>query len=431
MLSKEHNDLLTHTGPGTPGGDLMRRYWLPALLSEELPEPDCAPVRVKLLSEDLVAFRDSEGRVGILDEFCPHRRASLWLGRNEESGLRCVYHGWKFDVHGACLDQMNEPRDMQFTSKVRIAAYPTVEFGGIIWTYMGPAAKQPPLPKFEWTQAAETHRFVNKTWEECNWLQALEGGIDTSHAPILHRAMRTNPNQPGISVNSAFVRGKAPTLDVDVSDYGYMYAGIREVGDVETYVRMYHFVMPFTQIRPQQLGGRDRTEFHPIVAGHFWVPMDDHNCMVWNWRYSYGGEAINKDPDVEHQAGRAPSDQLPNFRKKQNRDNDWLIDRQAQKTDTFTVIAGINTQDHAVQESMGPIVDRSKEHLGPADKAIITTRQLLLKAIKTVQDGGDPPGLADSYYGLRAQERVFPRDADWRRAFGAAPASTQGELVGV
>ena len=154
MLTREENELVTRTGPGTPMGEVMRRYWMPALISSELPEPDCAPVRVQLLGEELVAFRDTEGRIGLLDEFCPHRRVSLWLGRNEESGLRCVYHGWKFDVAGTCVDQMNEPPDCSFAHKVRTTAYPTVELGGIIWAYMGPREKMPPLPEFEWTQSA-------------------------------------------------------------------------------------------------------------------------------------------------------------------------------------------------------------------------------------------------------------------------------------
>src|SRR6266581_760316 len=190
MLSREENKILTQIGPGTPMGEVMRRYWMPALLSRELPEPDCAPVRVKLLGEEMVAFRDTERRVGLLEEFCPHRRVSLWYGRNEESGLRCIYHGWKFDVEGTCVDQMNEP--VSFAQKVHIVSYPTVEMGDVIWAYMGPEELMPPPPKFEWVRAPSTHRHVSKVWQECNWAQGLEGGIDSSHAPILHRALSAN-----------------------------------------------------------------------------------------------------------------------------------------------------------------------------------------------------------------------------------------------
>jgi phthalate 4,5-dioxygenase oxygenase subunit len=414
MLTREENELVTRVGPGTPMGDVLRRYWIPAVMSRELPEADCPPVRVKLLGEKLVAFRDSQGRIGLVDEFCPHRRASLWFGRNEESGLRCIYHGWKFDVEGKCLEQMNEPEP--FCHKVRLTAYPTTEIGGVIWAYMGPREKMPAPPAFEWTQVPATHRHVSKVWEECNWLQALEGGIDTSHAPILHRTITTNTSRPGIPVQGPFVRGRAPILEVDVTDYGYRYVGIRPLDEDKTYVRSYHFVMPFTQIRPQQLGralgGGDRTN----IAGHIWVPIDDENCMVYNWMYSYGAEGLSEDDRMERGNGNGPDyvEQSGEFRSFRNARNDWMIDRRVQKYETFTGIDGINTQDRAVQEGMGPIVDRSKEHLGPADRAIIATRRLLLQAVKTVQEGGDPPGVDTSYYSARAIERIFPREMTWR-----------------
>src|SRR5919201_4214828 len=418
MLSHEENMLVTRTGPGTPTGKVLRRCWIPALTSEELPEPDCPPVRVQLLGEKLVAFRDTQGRIGLLDEFCPHRLVSLWLGRNEESGLRCVYHGWKFDVSGQCVDQMNEPPECSFAHKIRTKAYPTVELGGTIWAYMGPAEKMPPPPSFEWTQVPESHRHVSKVWEECNWLQALEGGIDTSHAPILHRTITPNTTRPGIPVQGPFVRGRAPILEVDLTDYGYRYVGIRPLDEDKTYVRSYHFVMPFTQIRPQQLGralgGGDRTN----IAGHIWVPIDDENCMVYNWMYSYGEEGLSEDDRMERGNGNGPDyvEQSGEFRSFRNKRNDWMIDRRVQKYETFTGIDGINTQDRALQEGMGPIVDRSKEHLGPADRAIIATRRLLLQAVKTVQRGGSPPAADTSYYHLRAIDRIVPEGETWRDA---------------
>ena len=413
MLTREQNDILTHTDPGTPGGEFMRRYWLPALLAEELPEPNGEPVRVQLLGERLVAFRDSDGRVGLLDEFCPHRRASLWLARNEESGLRCVYHGWKFDVDGNCVDQMNEPEP--FCSKIHITCYPTVELGGVIWAYLGARDKQPPPPKFEWTQMPPSHRHVTKTWEECNWLQALEGGLDTSHAPIMHRRLRADSTAEGISPASFFARGKAPVVEVDPTDYGYTYYGVRDLPDQPSiFVRAYHYVMPFTQIRASQFGRAD--QFRPIISGHYWVPMDDHNCMVYNWCYSFGPHPLEDSDRHDSAAGPQNVFEDQGYRKRRNRDNNWMIDRQAQKTQTFTGIPGVNTQDHAVQESMGLIVDRSLEHLGPADKAVIGLRQMLLRGVKTVEDGGDPPGLGESYYWLRAIERVLPEGTDYREA---------------
>jgi len=393
-------------------GETMRRYWLPALLSSELAEPDGPPIRIKLLGEDLVAFRDTLGRVGILEEFCPHRRVSLWLGRNEESGLRCVYHGWKFDVEGTCVDQVNEPES--FAHKVHIVSYPAVELGGIVWAYLGPREKIPPPPKFELTQVPQTHRYVTRIWEECNWLQSLEGGIDTSHAPILHRLLNPNASGTGYSPNSPFVRGAAPTLELEVTDYGYRYAGLRSLANEGQYVRAYHFIMPFTQIRPQQTNrsdGRDRRQ----IGGHFWVPMDDENCMVWNWIYSFDDEPLDDGEQSFLEAGNSLQDCDPsnNFRKVRNKDVLWGIDRAEQRSQSFTGIHGINNQDHAVQESMGPIVDRSREQLGPADKAVIAARQLLLKAISAVEDGGDPRGANSSYYHLRALERILPYGVDW------------------
>ena len=220
MLTRDDNDTLTRTGQGTLMGEVIRRYWVPALLANELPEPDSAPVRVRLLGEQLVAFRDTQGRVGLLDEICPHRRTSLFFGRNEESGLRCVYHGWKFDVAGNCLDMMNEPPDSDYPAKIKTTSYLVVEMGNLIWAYLGPAEKKPPLPKFEWTQVPEDHRLVTKNWQECNWLQGLEGGIDTAHAPILHRRISENTNRPGISINTDLITSEAPALSIARTNYG-------------------------------------------------------------------------------------------------------------------------------------------------------------------------------------------------------------------
>ena len=418
MVTREENELLTQTGPGAPMGDVMRRYWVPALLSSEVPAPDCPPVRVTLLGEQLVAFRDTGGTVGLLDEFCAHRRASLFLGRNEEHGLRCVFHGWKYDVQGNCVDMMNEPPGSDYNNKIRLTAYPVMEQGGVIWAYMGPPDRVPAPPKFEWTQVPQSHRHVSKNWQECNWLQALEGGLDTAHATILHRLIATDTQRAGLAVNTDFVRGRTPSVEVDQTDYGYRYAGIRSLGEQGSFVRTYHYVMPFHQIRPQQFGFHGELP-RPIIAGHIWVPMDDENCMVYNWTYSFGDEPLTEDDRLEREFGRGPEDLLPDFRNVRNKDNNWLIDRQVQKSETFTGIDGINTQDQAVQESMGPIVDRTKENLSASDSAIVTARGLLIQAARAVADGGDPPGVGTSYYGARAIDRVLPNGVQWRDALSA------------
>lgn len=409
MLSREENDLLTRIGPDTPMGRTLRRYWVPALLSCEVPEAECPPVRVHLLGEQLVAFRDTQGRVGLLDELCPHRRASLYFGRNEECGLRCVYHGWKFDVTGQCIEMMNEPEESDFKHKIRTPAYPTTELGGIIWAYLGPAEYVPPPPRFAWTQSPGSRRHVTKVVEECNWLQALEGGIDTSHAPILHRLLTETSTRGGFKPSTPFVRGKAPQLAVDTTDYGFQYAGIRPLGQSDLHIRTYHFILPFHQIRPH------RTESGLSAdAGHCWVPMDDGTTMVFNWSYCHEGELTEEDR-LERALGNGPEHVDPaTFRSRANRSNDYLLDRVVQRTETFSGIDGINAQDRAIQESMGRIVDRSKEHLGPADKAIIQARKLLRKALDDVAAGTTPAGTGESYYGLRAQEAIAPNGSDWR-----------------
>jgi phenylpropionate dioxygenase-like ring-hydroxylating dioxygenase large terminal subunit len=410
MLSREDNERLTRVGRGTPMGTTMRRYWIPALLARELPEPDGPPVRVRLLGEDLVAFRDTQGRIGLLDEFCPHRRASLFFGRNEEGGLRCVYHGWKFDAAGRCVDMMNESDARTFREKVSTSAYPTLELGGIVWAYLGPVGRQPAPPAFGWLRVPAAQLQVSKVIQESNWLQGLEGGIDTSHAPILHRLLTTETTRPGFRPDNPFVRGQAPTLAVDETDYGYRYAGIRPLDETTVHVRTYHFILPFHQIRPS------RSESGvPLMAGHTWVPIDDENTMVYNWEFSTTGAPLTAEDRLERRLGNGPLDvDQTTFRSIRNRRNNYLLDRHVQKTESFTGIDGINTQDRAIQEGMGPIVDRSREHLGPADRAIIQARRLLLEAVKVVADGGTPRGLAPTYGELAAAEAVLPREADWR-----------------
>ena len=409
MLSTKDNEKLTRVGPGTPMGDLMRRYWQPVLLSREVADNDGDPIRVRILGEDLVAFRDTSSRVGLISEWCPHRLTSMFLGRNEENGLRCVYHGWKFDVSGACVDMPNEPEEFDFKHKVKLVAYPTEEMGGVIWAYMGPAELKPVLPKFEFTQQPETHRSASKVIEECNWLQGLEGGIDSIHSSFLHRKIGKGK---GIGLDGLRAEGLAGKLDVEPTDYGYRYTNSRALpGKGENYVRGYHFVMPHIQVRAAQLKN-DGSWYKFKIAGHHWVPIDDHTTMVWNWFYSLD-DALTQGEKDEEISGNGPAFVDPvTFRAAVNPRNNWLVDRDMQRNENFTGIQGVNAQDRAVQEAMGPIVNRSKEHLGQTDRAVIMTRRMLLNAVDTVADGGTPPGLGDSYYNIRAIEDVIP-EADF------------------
>jgi phthalate 4,5-dioxygenase oxygenase subunit len=411
MLTTQENERLTRVGPGTPMGETLRRYWLPALLSSELPDRDGAPARVRMLGEDLVAFRDGDGQVGLVDAFCPHRRAPLFFGRNEERGLRCVYHGWKFDRNGTCVDMPSEPPDSLFKTKVTVTAYPTHEAGGMVWAYLGPADLRPPPPDSELLRAPATHRHVSKTFENCNWLQALEGGFDSAHVTILH-------NQK--IGDRSFLRefnASVPRIDVEPTDYGFLYTGIRSKGDRD-FVRVYHYVMPVTQIRGQNFA------FDPeilTINGHFWVPVDDEHTATYNFMYS-DNPAVPLTPhfidESETEIGRGPEQLDPNrpFHLKAQLSNDFFIDRELQKR-TMTGIPGINTQDIALQVGMGPVVDRSLEHLGTTDRAVIVLRRTLLEAVATVEAGGTPRGIDPATYrNVRAGSHTIAAGVDWHEA---------------
>ena len=412
MLTAAENERLTRVGPGTPMGNLMRRYWQPALLSEELPEPDCPPVRVRLLGEDLVAFRDTNGDVGLVDAYCPHRRAPMFFGRNEECGLRCVYHGWKFDRDGTCVDMPSEPPDSLFKTKVRIASYPTSERGGMVWAYFGPPELQPEPPDYELLRAPDTHRHVTKTFENANWLQALEGGIDTSHSSFVHNEDLGNKKL----LRNA---DTAPRLEVEKTPYGFRYAGIRTRTTDEDYVRVYHYLMPAQQLRGGVTGSAGGKKSVPTLHGHVWVPIDDEHTWTFNWIYAYDPAIpLGHDDAIEHDvySGRGPDDYIPGtYKLKRNAENDYLIDRELQRTKTFTGIKGINTQDYALQEGMGPICDRTNEHLGTSDRAIIAARQLLFEALDTVERGERPRGTNPADYStVRPVDLQIPHGSRWQ-----------------
>lgn len=422
MLSAENNIRLTRVGPDQPMGVTLRRYWTPALLASELPEPDGPPVRVKLLGEDLVAFRDSRGEVGLLEAYCPHRRAPLFFGRNEEAGLRCVYHGWKFDTSGNCLDLPSEPPDSPLKARIGIRAYPTWEKGGLIWAYMGPRGQLPPYPDYEWLRAPDTHFKISKTYEACNWLQTLEGGIDTSHSSFAHN------NDLG---DTSLLRSRDthPILDVDVTDYGFCYYGVRNISETEKYVRAYQYIMPFMQLRGGFISHNGRRYDTPVVNGHLWVPMDDTSTCVYNFAYSVDPKAPLTPEEWERKesrAGRGAEDFIPgSYWLIRNPSNDYLIDREVQRTKTFTGIQGVNTQDFALQEGMGPICDRTLEHLGTSDKAILQARRLLLAATDLAAEDRDPLALdPESYRNVRAADEIIPSDEPWRDAMQSLLVAT-------
>jgi phenylpropionate dioxygenase-like ring-hydroxylating dioxygenase large terminal subunit len=383
MLSQAENEYLCRIGPGTPMGTLLRRFWMPALISTELPEPDCPPIRLRLLGEDLVAFRDTTGRVGLLQNNCPHRGASLFFGRNEEAGLRCVYHGWKFDTSGACVDMPNEPAESDFRNKVTATAYPTDEAGGVVWAYLGPLDRRPPLPRPEWTLVPPEQRIVSRYIQENNWVQGLEGGIDSSHVSFLHSTVASHKGDYSGSNTSLFALDKAPEFRVVETDFGLMIGARRRVSDTEDYWRVTPFSLPFYTVIPQ-IPGSGR-----YYAGHGWVPIDDHNLsmVTYSWHPSQPMRYFGPRPGHPAHHVKKGADQL---RPLQSCANDYLIDRQQQRTTSYTGIENGSIQDRAIQETMGPIYDRTQEHLGSADAAIIMMRRLLTRLSQQLEAGIEP-----------------------------------------
>jgi len=412
MLRTEDNEHITRVGPGTLMGALLRQYWVPAMLSSELPRPDCPPVRVLLLGEKLIGFRESAGRVGLLANLCPHRGASLFYGRNEGCGLRCVYHGWKFDVDGRCTDMPSEPPDSNFKDKVRAKAYPCVERGGLVWAYLGPREVPPPLPDLEATQLPDGEYNGIAYQRNCNWLQGMEGDIDTAHIGFLHFGSdQADHYTPGTFKYYA-LKDRAPQYAVLDTPYGAMYGAYRPAGPGRYYWRIAQFLFPFWTMPPTGLLGGH-------MVGRAWVPMDDEHMMMFMVVPAVTAEQRAR---LGSQGPKLP-ELLPNttgwlgrFRLVACEDNDYLMDRDAQERDEeYSGITGIHLQDQAITESMGPIFDRSQEHLGSSDAMVIRVRRLLLKAARALAaDGTVPPGVdSPEAYRQRSGGVILDADADW------------------
>jgi phthalate 4,5-dioxygenase oxygenase subunit len=417
MMTKEDNELLTRVGPGTPMGTLLRRFWLPALLAAEVEKPDSTPVRIRILCEDLVAFRDTSGRVGIVDAYCAHRRAPLFFGRNEECGLRCPYHGWKFDVDGKCLDIPNvvSARDMTaMKSKLGITAYPTREAGGVIWVYMGPSDKVPDFPHLQWTTLPKESLHVSRWIQRSNWMQGVEGEIDTSHISFLHKDFSTASEKmlPGVHIAS----DGAPEITLRETEYGFTYGARRKLGD-QSYWRQTQWLLPMHSMIP-----RTPEQAFTHGSGRAWVPIDDNHTTTFSYGFRSDGPLNVQDIETLESGYVFPPRlgkgtfvlpdgyKIDTYLPMANKDNDYLIDRDKQRTINFTGIWGANEQDRSLQESMqgaGPetpgIVDRSREHLVASDVAIVTARRRLLKMARDLQNGIEPPPAANGeMYGVRA-----------------------------
>jgi phthalate 4,5-dioxygenase oxygenase subunit len=414
MLSQEENELITRVGPGTPMGNLFREYWLPAMLSEELPAADGDPVRVLMLGEQLIAFRDSNAQIGLLANNCPHRGASLFFGRNEEAGLRCVYHGWKFDAEGNCLDMPNEPAESDFRTRVKAVAYPTQERGGIVWAYLGARKQPPPLPDLEGNMLPGATAWAYQ--QTANWFQILEGHIDTAHVSFLHYGGVKPEDVPPGSFSEYQLRERSAHFEVIDTDGGAAYAANRPATDGQTYWRIAQWIFPSFSMAPPGvlgLGKRNACE----------VPLDDHHTITYQMSVSRGRPGVGPSPNVNPiQLGPTTTGWYGRFQPIVQPSNDFLIDRDAQRrnqgTAGFTGIQGIAMQDAAVTTSMGPIYDRRKEHLGTSDAMVIRVRRRVIAAIKAhMQNGTVPPGVDDpAAYRVRSGGVLLPEGADWVEA---------------
>jgi phenylpropionate dioxygenase-like ring-hydroxylating dioxygenase large terminal subunit len=385
----------------------MREYWVPAVLSRELPNPDSDPVRVMLLGEKLIAFRASDGQVGLFQNHCPHRGASLFFGRNEEAGLRCVYHGWKFSTDGTCVDMPNEPAESDFKTKVKAVAYPTRERNGLVWAYMGPREAPPPLPDLEANNLAEGEYSINAIQRECNYLQGLEGDIDTSHFSFLH----FGGAQPESAETGTFqyyaLKERAPRYQVLDTEFGCMYSAFRPAEPGQLYHRIALFLFPFWTMIPTGVLG------HQVVA-RGWVPMDDEHTMFFSLTPTVRGTQRAMQPGMELHSNT--TDWYGRFRMVSDITNDYRIDRNWQRRGgDYTGIAGIHTQDQAVTETMGAIYDRTREHLGSSDAMVIRTRRRLLDAARAlVEQGTVPPGVDHpEVFRQRSGGIILPEGTNW------------------
>jgi phthalate 4,5-dioxygenase oxygenase subunit len=418
VLSAEENDILTRAGLGTLMGDLLRRYWTPACLTAEIPEPGSPPVRVRVLGEKLIAFRDTRGRPGLVQENCPHRGASLYFGRNEDAAIRCVSHGWAFDIEGRCVDMPSEPAP--FCEKVSMRAYPVHESGGIVWAYLGPRDSMTPFRDFG-TEGLDASEFLTtKTLIACNWVQALEGNLDTARISHLHQFDGIDdipddgsdkPGYPSNAMSWKFWRhDRAPRLELQDTWYGYRYAGIRTTPNGNTHARVTAYAIPYSTM----------VASIPFSVGHtMFVPMDDEHC----WRFyvvprqrlnprGLGGSNLFAIVPYSTPITGITNGIIPRL---YTLDNDYLIDPDERGSGIFSGIRDFESQDFMVAESMGPIRDRTADQLGPADLAISRMQQLLIEAARGLAAGAKPPAVGDlDYESIKGAEKILEPDEDWR-----------------
>jgi phthalate 4,5-dioxygenase len=403
MLSAADNELLVRTGPGTPMGEYFRRYWLPVALSRELPAPDCPPIRVQMLGECLVAFRDTRGRVGVIEPDCAHRGANLFFGRNEDGGLRCIYHGWKYDVSGTCVEMPNVLPGASYHGKISIKAYPTREFGEMVWAYLGPPEKMPELPQLEHGLLPESHRFVSKRLQQCNWAHSMEGALDTAHFSFLHMPAPSvdayvNPATAADEKRLRWLRNDPmPQFTFIEHDVGFVLGGARRADGDESYWRVTQFMLPSHSVAPSAMP----KEFY---QGYTWVPVSDESCWIYTYAWHPDRPLAAEERAKFEKGGYGQFAELgPGYVPLRNRDNDYLIDREEQKHRSFTGVKGIAEQDAMAQDSQGLIADRTREHLTATDVGVVRFRRLMLEAANALREGREPDApLRPQSYRVRA-----------------------------
>jgi phthalate 4,5-dioxygenase oxygenase subunit len=423
-MTPEENDLLCRVEGDAPMGQIMRRHWIAACLSEEVAAPDGAPVRVRLLGENLVVFRDTKGRIGVLDELCSHRRASLVFGRNEECGLRCLYHGWKFDVDGNVVDMASEPVGSVDPSRVKQKAYPAREAGGFVWTYMGPPEEMRAFEPPAFAPTADTRVSATKVRVNCNWAQILEGQIDSAHSSTLHSSDMVPAQVDGAKATDVnWLRpstDKAPRFQIERTSYGFRYAAIRRPilnEATHDYIRTTVYVAPFTALIPPN-------NIHNVAT--LLVPEDDRTTMfyfiAWNGADKPGIDAESWRKFNVLQWG---VDVDKDFNSVRNAGNMYRQDRAAMQAGNFTGIPGIPNQDIAMWESMGPISDRTQERVGASDVAVVAFRRLMVDAARAMRDGGAAIGTMEPHIPhatISSFEGVVPKTTNWRSLGGGSEA---------
>jgi phthalate 4,5-dioxygenase oxygenase subunit len=426
MLTRDENELLCRVEGDAPMGQLMRRHWIPACLAEELTEADGDPVPVRLLGEDLVAFRDTDGRVGVMDRYCPHRRASLVFGRNEECGLRCLYHGWKVDVEGNVLEMPSEPVASALAQKVKHKAYPTHEHGGFVWVYMGPRETMPAFQPPPFAPTASARLAVVKIAVDCNWAQILEGAIDSAHSSTLHSTDMTPARVDSAKATAdVWLRpstDKAPRLVLEKTDYGFKYAAIRRPitnANVNDYVRISVFVAPISVLIPPN---------NLYNVANVNVPIDDTHTMFHFIAWTEGEQgAVDTEAWRKFCHAQIGIDVDREFNKVRTLGNRYLQDRKAMRLGDFTGIPGIPNQDIAMWETMGPIADRTRDRLGASDLAIVEFRRIMLEAAARMRDRGEALGTGVEASHIRSFEGIVPKGAEWRALGEANPPRSAKE----